>query len=61
MCSFFYKLEANKSQENRFRQLFNLDSCTIGYMDFIKLLHLYNSISQTIKKQEIKDTSIKVF
>ena len=63
MCLFFYRLQGNKSKENRFKQLFSIDACTIGYMDFIKSLHLiylYDSESLTIKKQLIIGEYVKI-
>ena len=63
MCLFFYRLESNKSKENRFRQLFSIDGCTIGYMDFIRSLHLiylHDSESLTIKKQLIRYEYMKI-
>ena len=63
MCLFFYKLENNKSEEIRFSQLYIEDNCTIGYLDFIKALHLiylYADEKQAIKKQQIENDYLQL-
>lgn len=63
MCLFFYKLEGEELKESRFRKLFATNNCTLGYMDFIRSLHLiylYADEKQAIKKEQIRCDYIKV-
>ena len=39
MCLFYYKLTHDKTKQNKYSQLFNLNSESYAYNDFIKLLY----------------------
>ena len=63
MCLFFYKMEGDKLNENKFRKLFSPDDFTDGYMDFIKtlyLIYLHADESHKKNKIQIKSDYIKI-
>ena len=57
MCLFYYKLTDDKTKQKKYSQLFNLNSESYAYNDFIKLLYniyLYNCAETADNKNTIE-------